>query len=91
VVALGDGRFRAQPVQVGIESGDRVAIHNGVSADDLVVVSGQFLIDSESNIESALRRLDGAAAESADESHESHGDDRVDEQMDHSQHQMGTD
>ena len=94
VVALGDGRFRAQPVQVGIESGDRVAIRKGVSADELVVVSGQFLIDSESNIDSALRRLEGAAAESTDESHESHeshGDDGVDEQMDHSQHQMGTD
>ncbi|HNP64673.1 MAG TPA: efflux RND transporter periplasmic adaptor subunit [Woeseiaceae bacterium] len=57
VVALGDGRFRAQAVTVGIESGDLVAIRRGISAGDEVVVSGQFLIDSESNIDSALDRV----------------------------------
>ncbi|MDH3274842.1 MAG: efflux RND transporter periplasmic adaptor subunit [Gammaproteobacteria bacterium] len=60
VVALGEGRFRAQPVDVGIESGDRVEIRRGVSAGDLIVTSGQFLIDSESNIEQALSKMDGA-------------------------------
>jgi Cu(I)/Ag(I) efflux system membrane fusion protein len=59
VVALGEGRFRAQPVQVGIESGDRVAIVGGLSAGDRVVTSAQFLIDSESNIDAALARLEG--------------------------------
>ena len=58
VLALGDGRFRAQPVDVGIESGDRVEIRSGLRAGDLVVISGQFLIDSESNIDSALARMD---------------------------------
>jgi len=57
VLALGAGRFRSQPVDVGIESGDRVAIRAGLNAGDRVVVSGQFLIDSESNIEAALSRL----------------------------------
>jgi Cu(I)/Ag(I) efflux system membrane fusion protein len=60
VVALGEGRFRAQPVDVGIESGDRVEIRRGVSAGDLIVTSGQFLIDSESNIEQALSKMDDA-------------------------------
>jgi Cu(I)/Ag(I) efflux system membrane fusion protein len=59
-VALGQGRFRSQPVTVGIESGDRVVIENGLAAGDRVVVSGQFLIDSESNIDSALSRLSEA-------------------------------
>ncbi len=72
VLALGDGRFRAQPVSIGIESGDRVAILEGLSAGDLVVSSGQFLIDSESNIEAALSRMDDSA----------------EEPMDHGQHQM---
>jgi Cu(I)/Ag(I) efflux system membrane fusion protein len=58
VLALGEGRFRTQPVDVGVESGDRVEIRSGLSAGELVVTSGQFLIDSESNIESALARLD---------------------------------
>jgi len=57
VVALGGGRFRSQQVDVGIESGDRVAIRAGLNAGERVVVSGQFLIDSESNIEAALSRL----------------------------------
>jgi Cu(I)/Ag(I) efflux system membrane fusion protein len=65
VIALGEGRFRAQPVEMGIESGDRVAIRKGISAGELVVVSGQFLIDSESNIEAALNRMDPSTDESA--------------------------
>ena len=73
VVALGEGRFRSQPVQVGIESGDRVAILDGVAPGDPIVVSGQFLIDSESNIDSALSNM----GESSDEG-----------EMDHSQHNM---
>lgn len=73
VIALGDGRFRSQPVQVGIESGDRVAILDGVAPGDPIVVSGQFLIDSESNIESALSSM----GESSDEG-----------ETDHSQHDM---
>ena len=60
VVALGGGRFKAQPVQIGIESGDRVAIRKGLAAGDMVVVSAQFLIDSESNIEAALSRMESS-------------------------------
>ncbi len=59
VLALGDGRFRSQAVDIGIESGERVEIRDGLSVDDVVVISGQFLIDSESNLESSLRRFDG--------------------------------
>ncbi len=88
VVALGEGRFRAQPVQIGIESGDRVAIRKGIEAGELVVVSGQFLIDSESNIESALRRMQDASSEVTNKSVE---DDPMEEPMDHSQHQMRAD
>jgi len=88
VVALGEGRFRAQPVQIGIESGDRVAIRKGIEAGELVVVSGQFLIDSESNIESALRRMHDASSEVTNKSVE---DDPMEEPMDHSQHQMRAD
>ena len=61
VLAVGDGRFRAQPVVVGMESDDRIAIRDGVAAGERVVTSGQFLLDSESNIESALQRMEEAA------------------------------
>ncbi len=57
VVALGDGRFRSKAVEVGIESGDRVEIHSGLDRGDLVVTSGQFLIDSESNLEAEFARM----------------------------------
>ncbi|MGD8808783.1 MAG: efflux RND transporter periplasmic adaptor subunit [Gammaproteobacteria bacterium] len=58
VLALGDGRFRAQAVDLGIEAGDRVEIRSGISEGDMIVTSGQFLIDSESNIDTALARMD---------------------------------
>jgi len=57
VLALGKGRFRSQAVEIGIESGDRVEIRSGITAGDLIVTSGQFLIDSESNIEAELARM----------------------------------
>jgi len=81
VVALGDGRYRATPVKLGIESGDRVAIQRGLSVGDRVVTSGQFLIDSESNIEAALARMEGDTEEPA-------GPETIDssDATDHSQH-----
>ena len=64
-LALGDGQFRSVPVQAGIEAGARVAIASGLDAGDEVVVSGQFLIDSESNLASALSRASTGDAETA--------------------------
>jgi len=67
VVALGGGRFRARPVEIGIESGDRIAINKGLSAGERVVTSAQFLLDSESNIESALKRMEEPTDDSQQE------------------------
>ncbi|MBT8107338.1 MAG: efflux RND transporter periplasmic adaptor subunit [Gammaproteobacteria bacterium] len=58
VVDVGDGVFESRKVLVGIESGDRVAIRRGLKEGERVVVSAQFLIDSESNIDSALGRME---------------------------------
>jgi len=63
VIALGDGRFRSRPVQVGVESGNHVAITGGLEQGERVVVSGQFLIDSESNIEAALSRMNESGSD----------------------------
>jgi Cu(I)/Ag(I) efflux system membrane fusion protein len=57
VVARGDGRFEPVEVQAGIESGDRTEIVAGLESDDTVVVSGQFLIDSEASLAAGLRRM----------------------------------
>jgi Cu(I)/Ag(I) efflux system membrane fusion protein len=58
VVALGDGRFQSREVLIGIESGDRVAVRRGLKEGERVVTSAQFLIDSESNIDVALERME---------------------------------
>jgi Cu(I)/Ag(I) efflux system membrane fusion protein len=63
VLSLGEGRFRSQLVETGIESGNRVAILSGISAGDRIVTSGQFMIDSESDIDSALSKMDEHEAE----------------------------
>jgi Cu(I)/Ag(I) efflux system membrane fusion protein len=58
VIDLGGGRFESRKVLIGIESDDRVAIRRGLKEGERVVTSAQFLIDSESNVESALERME---------------------------------
>lgn len=57
IVALGEGRFAARPVTVGIESGDQVEIRSGLQEGERVVTSAQFLLDSESSVRASLQRL----------------------------------
>jgi Cu(I)/Ag(I) efflux system membrane fusion protein len=61
VVALGDGRFAPRRVVAGAESGERVAIREGLTAGERVVVAGQFLLDSEANLRVGLGRLEEPA------------------------------
>jgi len=58
VLALGDGQYRPALVRPGVESDEKIQILNGLEAGQQVVVSAQFLIDSESNIDMALAALD---------------------------------
>ena len=58
VLALGDGRFQPIDVVTGMATGDFVEILSGVKAGDEVVVSGQFLIDSESSLQASFMRMD---------------------------------
>ncbi len=60
IVALGAGRFRAVDVVAGMESGERIEIRAGVREGDQVVVSGQFLIDSEASIKASILRMHNA-------------------------------
>jgi Cu(I)/Ag(I) efflux system membrane fusion protein len=59
IVALGEGRFRAAQVEVGFESGGQSEIRKGLQAGDKVVLSGQFLIDSEASLSATVARLEG--------------------------------
>jgi len=57
IKALGDGHFQAQEVVAGMESGDWIEIISGLNEDDNIVISSQFLIDSESNLKASLNRM----------------------------------
>ena len=59
IVALGDGKFRAADVKVGAENGGQSEVREGLNAGDRVVLSGQFLIDSEASLSATVGRLDG--------------------------------
>jgi Cu(I)/Ag(I) efflux system membrane fusion protein len=61
VLALGDGAFQAREVELG-ESGEGLQeIRSGLVEGELVVVSSQFLIDSEANLQEAIRRITSGA------------------------------
>lgn len=53
-VAGSDNKLRPVIVHLGIESGNDVAIESGIEDGQRVVVSGQFLIDSESSLRGIL-------------------------------------
>ena len=57
IINRGDGRFEARKVRAGIESGNWVEILSGVEPGDAVVVSGQFLIDSEASLRASMMRM----------------------------------
>ncbi|QHP55065.1 efflux RND transporter periplasmic adaptor subunit [Pectobacterium carotovorum subsp. carotovorum] len=54
----GNGHFTPRNVTVGASLGDWVEILDGLKAGDNVVTSGQFLIDSEASLRSALPQFD---------------------------------
>lgn len=57
VIALGGGKFQPQAVQTGIRNKGRTEITRGLKEGDKVVVSSQFMIDSESSLRESFRKL----------------------------------
>jgi Cu(I)/Ag(I) efflux system membrane fusion protein len=72
VLALGAGRFQPVDVVPGAESGDWVEIRSGLKEGDTVVVSGQFLIDSESSLRASFTRMGGNGADAKPADHDKH-------------------
>jgi Cu(I)/Ag(I) efflux system membrane fusion protein len=56
--ALDESRFEPTEVKIGLESGGQTEILSGLKANERVVVSGQFLLDSEANLKGGLMRLE---------------------------------
>ncbi len=57
ITARGDGRFKPVVIHAGIETDELVEVIGGVEEGREVVVSSQFLIDSESSMRAALARM----------------------------------
>ena len=62
MLAEENGRFRPVDVEAGIESGGQTEIRRGLRAGQRVVVSAQFLIDSEASLRGVEARLNEAHA-----------------------------
>ncbi|HEX2814423.1 MAG TPA: efflux RND transporter periplasmic adaptor subunit [Sphingopyxis sp.] len=61
MLEMGDGRYHPAEVETGREGGGKTEILRGLAAGEKVVVSGQFLLDSEASLTGiAVRPLDGA-------------------------------
>ena len=62
MLAEENGRFRPVDVEAGIESGGQTEIKRGLQAGQRVIVSSQFLIDSEASLRGIEARLNGEPA-----------------------------
>ncbi len=61
VIALGGGYFEPRDVKLGVQSEGYVQILDGVRVGEKIVVSSQFLIDSESNLKAAISQMSARA------------------------------
>ncbi|QNN21793.1 efflux RND transporter periplasmic adaptor subunit [Planctomycetales bacterium ZRK34] len=57
-VSLGEGKFEPRNVTLGVETmGGQVQVIDGLKPGEMVVTSGQFLLDSEAKIREALAKM----------------------------------
>jgi len=63
IVAEAQGRYRPVEVVLGEERGSETIVLDGLDAGQQVVVSGQFLIDSEASLQGAYQRMQGAGGD----------------------------
>ena len=60
-VSLGKGRFEPREVRLGIEGDNyEVQVRDGLKAGEKIVVSGQFMLDSESRLQEAIQKMLGS-------------------------------
>ncbi|MFC3093261.1 efflux RND transporter periplasmic adaptor subunit [Alteromonas sediminis] len=57
VLALEEGKYKSINVELGRTFGDSIEVLDGLSQGDKIVISAQFLIDSESSISSDFMRM----------------------------------
>ena len=57
IISLGNGLFEVKPVVIGNEEKSKIIILSGLKLGDSVVTSGEFLLDSEANIQDVLSNI----------------------------------
>ncbi|MBV2210334.1 MAG: efflux RND transporter periplasmic adaptor subunit [Thermomonas sp.] len=72
LVQVAEGRFAPRQLLIGQRSDDRIEVLKGLNEGEQVVVEGNFLIDAESNLRSALTDMAKPAA-AAHEGHDMSG------------------
>src|SRR5512143_1534658 len=75
-LALEGGRFEPRTVVLGPQAeNDTYQVISGLSEGERIVTSGQFLLDSESQLREAIQKMSGpkGAAVTASGGHEGHG------------------
>jgi Cu(I)/Ag(I) efflux system membrane fusion protein len=65
MVAQGEGKFMPVDVEIGSEGNGQTEIRKGLEAGQKVVVSGQFLIDSEASLRGTTTRMSEMPASDA--------------------------
>ena len=73
MVAEEGGRFAPVDVETGLETGGQTEIKRGLKAGQRVVVSSQFLIDSEASLKGVEARLNNQPAPTAANTAQRHG------------------
>ena len=57
-VSLGKGKFQAREVKIGVESAENeFQVLKGLHEGEEIVVSGQFMMDSESRLQEAIQKM----------------------------------
>ncbi len=57
VKVVGELQYKPVAIKIGIKSKGQAEVLEGLEEGDKVVVSGQFMLDSESNLQASFRRL----------------------------------
>jgi len=62
IVALGEGRFAPRDITIGSRVRGRTEVMSGLTEGERIVASGQFMLDSESNLREGFSKLSAPAA-----------------------------
>ncbi len=82
MVAQEQGQFAPVDVEIGAEANGQTQIRKGLTAGQRVVVSGQFLVDSEASLRGTARRLGEPVSQATAPAPQEHRGEGVVEQVD---------